>query len=80
MFDNNLALVQSFNKINPYSEIDTANGMPINSPRKVEPVNYGSSIPKRMYLHSDSFICNELKINLRTESPKEFKKILKNDD
>ena len=47
---------------------------------KREPVNYGSSIPKRMYLHSDSFICNELKINLRTESPKEFKKILKNDD
>ena len=42
MFDNNVNLNPSFNKINPYSKVDTANGMPINSLRVVDPVNNGS--------------------------------------
>ena len=42
MFDNNLSLTPSFNKVNPYSKVDTANGMPINSLRVVDPVNNGS--------------------------------------
>ena len=29
----------SFNKVNPYTKVDTANGMPINDLRVVEPVN-----------------------------------------
>ena len=42
MFDNNITLNPSFNKVNPYSKVDTANGMPINSLRIVDPVNNGS--------------------------------------
>ena len=38
----NLLINSSFNKVNPYTKVDTANGMPIESPRRVEPVNYGS--------------------------------------
>ena len=42
MFDNNITLTSSFNKVNPYSKVDTANGMPINSLRVVDPANNGS--------------------------------------
>ncbi len=35
----NLQLNPSFTKVNPYSKVDTANGMPINSLRVVDPVN-----------------------------------------
>ena len=42
MFDNNINLTSSFTKVNPYSKVDTANGMPIDNIRVVEPVNNGS--------------------------------------
>ena len=35
----NLLINSNFNKVNPYSKVDTANGMPINDLRVVEPVN-----------------------------------------
>ena len=35
----NLLINSSFNKVNPYTKVDTANGMPINDLRVVEPVN-----------------------------------------
>ena len=35
----NLSSLQSYNKVNPFSKVDTANGMPINDLRVVEPVN-----------------------------------------
>ncbi|OUU61639.1 MAG: hypothetical protein CBC22_07030 [Alphaproteobacteria bacterium TMED62] len=38
MFENNLVVTPN-NSFNPYSKVDTANGMPINSPRIVSPVN-----------------------------------------
>ena len=38
MFENNLVVTPS-NSFNPYSKVDTANGMPINGPRMVAPVN-----------------------------------------
>ena len=34
-----LSSLQNYNKINPFSKVDTANGMPINNLRVVEPVN-----------------------------------------
>ena len=42
MFDNNITPNSLFNKANPYSKVDTANGMPIDSMRIVDPVNNGS--------------------------------------
>jgi len=39
MIENNLALAPNYNKLNPYSKVDTANGMPINNLRVIEPVN-----------------------------------------
>ena len=33
-----LSSLQNFNKVNPFSQVDTANGMPINNHRMVEPV------------------------------------------
>tara|TARA_E500000178_G_C16719899_1_gene616717 strand:- start:232 stop:570 length:339 start_codon:yes stop_codon:yes gene_type:complete len=39
MLENNLTLIPS-NKINPYTKVDTANGMPINSTRVVEDVKH----------------------------------------
>ena len=35
----NLLINHSFNKVNPYTKVDTANGMPINNLRVIEPVN-----------------------------------------
>ena len=34
-----LSSIQNFNKVNPFSKVDTANGMPINGPRIVNSVN-----------------------------------------
>ena len=34
-----LSSIQNFNKVNPFSRVDTANGMPINNYRMVEPVS-----------------------------------------
>ena len=39
-----------------------------------------SNHKKRMYLHANSFISKDLNILLSVKSPKEFKKILKNDE
>ena len=39
MIENNLAFAPNYNKLNPYTKVDTANGMPINDLRVVEPVN-----------------------------------------
>jgi 23S rRNA pseudouridine955/2504/2580 synthase len=40
----------------------------------------GSSHKKRMYLHANSFISKDLNIHINVKLPKEFKKILKNDE
>ena len=34
-----LSSIQNFNKVNPFSKVDTANGMPIKGPRIVNTVN-----------------------------------------
>ena len=34
-----LSSIQNFNKVNPFSKVDTANGMPINNLRVIEPGN-----------------------------------------
>ena len=39
-----------------------------------------SSYKKRMYLHANSFISKDLNIHISVKPPKEFKKILKNDE
>jgi 23S rRNA pseudouridine955/2504/2580 synthase len=39
-----------------------------------------SGIKKRMYLHANSFISKDLNIHISVKPPKEFKKILKNDE
>ena len=49
-----LSSLQNFNKVNPFSKVDTANGMPINNHRMVEPVSDN--------LRSKEFIAKE---NLR---------------
>ncbi len=40
----------------------------------------GSGYKKRMYLHSNSFISKDLNIHVSVKPPKEFKKLLKNDE
>jgi 23S rRNA pseudouridine955/2504/2580 synthase len=40
----------------------------------------GSGCKKRMYLHANSFISKDLDIHINVKPPKEFKKILKNDE
>ena len=40
----------------------------------------GSGYKKRMFLHANSFISEDLNIHLKVRPPKEFKKILKNDE
>ena len=39
MIENNIIPTQNYNKVNPFSKVDTANGMPINNLRVIEPVN-----------------------------------------
>ena len=34
-----LSSLQSYNKVNPFSKVDTANGMPLSNYRMVEPVS-----------------------------------------
>ena len=63
MFDNNSAQINNFSNINPYSRVDTANGMPINNLRLVEPVNNGNK--SREYIQRQNF----KNINARNLSP-----------
>ena len=56
----NLSSLQNFNKVNPYSKVDTANGMPINNYRMVEPVSDN--------VRSKEFIAKENLRNLYTKS------------
>tara|TARA_A200000113_G_C8774007_1_gene325289 strand:- start:573 stop:914 length:342 start_codon:yes stop_codon:yes gene_type:complete len=39
MLDGSLSNLNNFNKVSPYSKVDTANAMPINNLRVVDPVN-----------------------------------------
>ena len=39
MLDGSLSNLNNFNKVFPYSKVDTANAMPINNLRVVDPVN-----------------------------------------
>ena len=48
-----LSSLQSFNKVNPFSKVDTANGMPINNYRMVEPVS--NSIRSKEYIEKENF-------------------------
>ena len=57
----NLAISSDFSKLNPYSKVDTANGMPINNHRVVDPVSDS--------LRSKEFISKEKK-RLRQEAIK----------
>ena len=56
----NLSSLQNFNKVNPFSRVDTANGMPINNYRMVEPVSDS--------IRSKEFIAKENIRNLYTKS------------
>ena len=56
----NLSSLQNYNKINPFSKVDTANGMPINSYRMVEPVSDS--------IRSKEFIAKENLKNLYSKS------------
>ncbi len=47
---------------------------------KESQLSKGSNHKKRMYLHANSFVSEDLNIHLRVEPPREFKKILKNDE
>ncbi len=38
MLDGNLSLINNFNKVSPYSKVDTANAMPTNELRVVDPI------------------------------------------
>ena len=40
MIENNLALAPNYNKLNPYTKVDTANGMPIKNFKVVDPINH----------------------------------------
>ena len=40
----------------------------------------GSGYKKRMYLHANSFISKDLNIHINVKPPRDFKKILKNDE
>ena len=55
-----LSSLQSFNKVNPFSKVDTANGMPINNHRMVDPVSDS--------IRSKQFIAKENLKNLYTRS------------
>ena len=55
-----LSSLQSFNKVNPFSKVDTANGMPINNYRMVEPVSNS--------IRSKEFIEKEKLKNLYTKT------------
>tara|TARA_B100000242_G_C42908122_1_gene421101 strand:- start:135 stop:473 length:339 start_codon:yes stop_codon:yes gene_type:complete len=48
-----LSSLQSFNKVNPFSRVDTANGMPINNYRVVDPVS--NSLRSKEYISKENF-------------------------
>ena len=54
-----LSSIQNFNKVNPFSKVDTANGMPINNYRMIEPVSDS--------IRSKEFIAKENLRNLYTK-------------
>ena len=56
----NILSIQNFNKVNPFSKVDTANGMPINNYRVVDPVSNS--------LRSKEFISKENYRNLYTKT------------
>ncbi len=55
-----LSSLQSYNKVNPFSKVDTANGMPLSNYRMVEPVSDS--------IRSKEFIAKENLRNLYTKS------------
>ena len=48
-----LSSIQNFNKVNPFSKVDTANGMPINNYRTVNPVS--DSIRSKEFISKENF-------------------------
>ena len=48
-----LSSIQNFNKVNPFSKIDTANGMPINNHRVVDPVS--NSLRSKEFISKENF-------------------------
>ena len=53
MFDNNSSQINNFSNINPYSRVDTANGMPINNYRVVDPVS--NSLRSKEFISKENF-------------------------
>ena len=49
----NLSSLQSYNKVNPFSKVDTANGMPINNHRVVDPVS--DSLRSKEFISKENF-------------------------
>ena len=45
--------LQNFNKVNPFSKVDTANGMPINNYRMVDPVS--DSLRSKEFISKENF-------------------------
>ena len=48
-----LSSIQNFNKVNPFSKVDTANGMPINNHRVVDPVS--NSLRSKEFISKENF-------------------------
>ena len=48
-----LSSIQNFNKVNPFSKVDTANGMPINNYRVVNPVS--DSLRSKEFISKENF-------------------------
>ncbi len=48
-----LSPLQSFNKASPFSKVDTANGMPINNYRVVDPVS--NSLRSKEFISKENF-------------------------
>ena len=48
-----LSSIQNFNKVNPFSKVDTANGMPINNYRVVDPVS--NSLRSKEFISKENF-------------------------
>ena len=53
MLDGNLSNLNNFTKVSPYSRVDTANAMPTNAFRIVEPVN--SNARSKEYVQDQNF-------------------------
>ncbi len=48
-----LSSIQNFNKVNPFSKVDTANGMPINNYRVVDPVS--DSVRSKEFISKENY-------------------------